>query len=69
MTIIIAVNVLLFAVVFATILSLKGWAIRTAHRDRLDVPAPRARRERHAARRPVPAHLERRGAYGPARAR
>jgi hypothetical protein len=69
MTMIIAINVLLFAVVFATILSLKGWAIRTAHRDRLDVSAPRARRERRATRRPLPAHLERRGASGPARPR
>lgn len=69
MTIVIAINFLLFAVVFITILSLKGWDVRTAHRDHLDVAAPRARRERRATHRQVPEHLERRGAYQAARAR
>jgi hypothetical protein len=69
MTIVIAINILIAALVFTAILSLEHWAVRTAHRDRLHGAAPRARRERRVTPRPVPAHLERRGAYEVAGAR
>jgi hypothetical protein len=68
MTIVIAINFLLFTLVFIAILSLKGWAVRTAHRDRLDIGPHRVRRDQRIRSRPVPAHLRRRGAFEPASA-
>lgn len=60
MTIALATNIMLGAVVFTAVLGLIAWAIRTAPRGQVSLASTRVRRERRASAHPRPAHLERR---------